>query len=93
MFSLLLYVVLEGAIKDIQGFEATLFVVVCLIVCLLFVWSGMIFHNNSSLLLYVFLEGAIKEFRGFKANMFVFVDTHSLLLLEPQLNDQPVLIS
>ena len=72
MFSLLLYVVLEGAIKDIQGLKQ-----LCL---LLFVWFGMIFHNNSSLLLYVFLEGAIKEFRGFKANMFVFVDTHSLLL-------------
>jgi hypothetical protein len=62
MFSLLLYVVLEGAFLEIQGFEASLFV------CLLFVWFGMIFHNNSLLLLYVFLEGTIKKFRGFKAN-------------------------
>ena len=69
MFSLLLYVVLEGAIKKIQGFEATFFFFVCLFVLGWF---------SSLLLLYVcVLRSAIKELAGIKANMFIFVDIES----------------
>ena len=70
MFSLLLYVVLEGAIKKIQGFEATFF--------FLFVCLFVLGWFSSLLLLYVcVLRSAIKELAGIKANMFIFVDIES----------------